>query len=179
MPLISPDNFITEITKLVKKATKRLYIQNQYIWPTTDSRWRELNEFVRDFSKKSNVDFKVIVRDQSVAKTMKLMKEMKFKLTDVRQLRSTHTKGIIVDDVGISIGSHNWSGDGFLANRDASLIFDDQEVIDYFEKVFLFDYGRARKLQLNAPESEPRLAPEGETPPPGMRRISWNEYVGN
>ena len=31
------------------------------MYPTTDSRWRELNEFVRDFSKKPNVDFKMIV----------------------------------------------------------------------------------------------------------------------
>ena len=178
-PLISPDNFVKEITKLVKKATSRLYIQNQYMWPTTDSRWRELNEFVRDFSKRDNVDFKVIVRDQSVAKTIKLMKEMEMSLANVLQLRNTHTKGIIVDDLGISIGSHNWSGDGFLANRDASLIFYDKAVIDYFEEIFLFDYDRARPLQLNGPESEPLLAVGDEPPPPGMRRVSWSEYAGD
>ncbi|AYM60606.1 hypothetical protein G6L61_24610 [Agrobacterium fabrum] len=43
-----------------------------------------------------------------------------------------HTKGIIVDNEAVVIGSHNWSPTGMTTNRDASLIVYDQDVISYF-----------------------------------------------
>jgi phosphatidylserine/phosphatidylglycerophosphate/cardiolipin synthase-like enzyme len=39
-----------------------------------------------------------------------------------------HTKGMIVDGRRVLLGSHNWSADGVSLNRDASLLFDDEEI---------------------------------------------------
>jgi len=175
VPLLSPDNFIEEVTAIVKQASTRLYIQNQYLKPTRQSRWRALNEFVAEFSRRPGVDFRVILRDLDIQKSLEMMAEMDFDLSNVRMLKNTHTKGILVDDRAIVIGSHNWSGQGFMENRDASLIFDDQDVIEYFEKIFLFDWNRSTPAELHDPETEPRLAAPGEVTPVGMRRISFSE----
>ncbi|HJU60744.1 MAG TPA: phospholipase D-like domain-containing protein [Candidatus Binatia bacterium] len=175
-PLLSPDNFVEEVTALVTQATNRLYIQNQYLKPTRQTRWRELNEFVADFSRREGVNFRVILRDLDIQDSLEMMAEMNFDLSQVRKLRNTHTKGILVDDLGIVVGSHNWSGQGFMQNRDASLIFDDQDIIDYYERFFLFDWSRALPVELNRPETEPVLAAPGEATPPGMRRVSWSEF---
>jgi PLD-like domain len=175
-PLLSPDNFVEEVTALVTQATNRLYIQNQYLKPTRQTRWRELNEFVADFSRREGVNFRVILRDLDIQDSLEMMAEMNFDLSQVRKLRNTHTKGILVDDLGIVVGSHNWSGQGFMQNRDASLIFDDQDIIDYYERFFLFDWSRALPAELNRPETEPVLAAPGEATPPGMRRVSWSEF---
>jgi hypothetical protein len=175
-PLFSPDNFVEEVTALVTQATNRLYIQNQYLKPTRQTRWRELNEFVSEFSRREGVDFRVILRGPDVQASLQMMAEMDFDLSQVRKLNNTHTKGILVDDLGIVIGSHNWSGQGFTQNRDASLIFDDDQIIDYYERLFLFDWSRALPAELNTPEAEPLLAAPGEATPAGMRRVSWGEF---
>ena len=175
-PLFSPDNFIEEVTALVTQATSRLYIQNQYLKPTRQARWRELNEFVAAFSRRPGVDFRVILRDLDVQESLEMMAEMDFDLSRVLKLKNTHTKGILVDNAGVVIGSHNWSGQGFMRNRDASLIFDDQEVIAYYERLFLFDWSRAVPAELSTPETEPLLAAPGEVIPPGMRRVGWSEF---
>jgi hypothetical protein len=175
-PLFSPDNFVEEVTALVTQATNRLYIQNQYLKPTRQTRWRELNEFVSEFSRREGVDSRVILRGPDVQASLQMMAEMDFDLSQVRKLNNTHTKGILVDDLGIVIGSHNWSGQGFTQNRDASLIFDDDQIIDYYERLFLFDWSRALPAELNTPEAEPLLAAPGEATPAGMRRVSWGEF---
>jgi len=175
-PLFSPDNFIEEVTTLVTQVTSRLYIQNQYLKPTRQARWRELNEFVAAFSRRPGADFRLILRDLDVQDSLEMMAEMDFDLSRVRKLKNTHTKGILVDNAGVVIGSHNWSSQGFMRNRDASLIFDDQEVIDYYARLFLFDWSRAIPAELSTPEMEPLLAAPGEVIPPGMRRVTWSEF---
>ncbi len=175
-PLLSPDDFVEQVTALVKTATQRLYIQNQYVKPTDIARWRELNEFVRDFSQTGGVDFKLIIRDTKYWDSIDMMKEFGFDTSNVRVLAGTHTKGIIVDDQAIVMGSHNWSGQGFMDNRDASLIFYDHRVIAHYEKLFNFDYSRAFRPRRRAPESEPFLARAGEPTPVGMKRVTWANY---
>ena len=43
-PLLTPDNYHENVKKLIESATERLYLQNQYIKPRTDSppEFREL-----------------------------------------------------------------------------------------------------------------------------------------
>lgn len=176
VPLLSPDNFVEEVTALVRKTTRRLYIQNQYLKPTRQARWRELNELVGALSRRQDVDFRVILRDIDVQRSLEMMAEMDFDLSRVRVLRNTHTKGILVDDLGIVIGSHNWSGQGFTQNRDASVIFEDSGILGYYDKLFRFDWERARPAELDPPEMAPRLALLSEPTPPGMRRVSWGEF---
>lgn len=176
-PLLSPDNFIEQVTALVTAATRRLYIINQYVKPTDDARWRELNEFVRDFSNREGVDFKLIIRDLNYQDSISKMREFGFDLSNVRILKNCHTKGIIVDDKAVVVGSHNWSGQGFLENRDASLIFDDPRVISFYEDLFKFDFRRAFRPRRPRPESEPMLTERGTPTPAGMTRVPLADFM--
>lgn len=176
LPLLSPDDFVEHITELVRSAKSRLYIQNQYLKPTNIARWKELNQLVRDFSQRPNVDFKVIIRDTKYWQSLEMMKEFGFDLSAVKKLKGTHTKGIIVDNSAVVVGSHNWSGQGFMQNRDASLIFQDPRVIQHFEKLFNYDYSRATWAHRVEPEVESRFAFGTEPTPPGMQRVRWSDY---
>jgi phosphatidylserine/phosphatidylglycerophosphate/cardiolipin synthase-like enzyme len=66
----------------------------------------------------------------------------------VRLQHGCHTKGIIIDDLAVVVGSHNWSGDAILEYRDASLIIYDLEAIAYYEKLFSYDWERVARRTL-------------------------------
>ena len=51
-----------------------------------------------------------------------------------------HTKAVVVDSKVVLIGSHNWTNQGAIANRDASLIIQHPGIARYFEEIFLFDW---------------------------------------
>ena len=96
----------------------------------------------------------------------------------VRRLSATHTKGIVVDGRRVLIGSHNWSAPGVTLNRDASLIFDDEEIAQYYAQAFEIDWDRASSAVVNAAgaESVPRMA--GNHPvPAGFVRMTLSEYL--
>ena len=65
----------------------------------------------------------------------------------LRVIDNHHTKGMIVDGQRVLLGSHNWSKPGVSLNRDASLIFDDQEVAEYYADAFQVDWDRANKIR--------------------------------
>ena len=45
-----------------------------------------------------------------------------------------------VDSKVVALGSQNWSGDGTLRNRDATLIIHDPEIARYYEQIFIHDW---------------------------------------
>jgi len=62
-------------------------------------------------------------------------------MDSVRIQHGVHNKGFVVDSKTVMLGSQNWSGDGALRNRDASLIIYDQPAIaNYYERVFVHDW---------------------------------------
>ena len=96
-------------------------------------------------------------------------------MSKVRLQNHCHTKGIIVDGARVLIGSHNWTNQGTLVNRDASLIFEDEEIARYFEEIFWFDWKRLSRQSVGGRRARP--ARDGEETPAGMRRVSWQEMV--
>jgi hypothetical protein len=67
-------------------------------------------------------------------------------------------------------GSHNWSNEGVKTNRDASLIFFDNEIAEYLAQVYDYDWG---KLATAKPtQARPRVAKPGEKTPAGHKRVS-------
>jgi phosphatidylserine/phosphatidylglycerophosphate/cardiolipin synthase-like enzyme len=73
------------------------------------------------------------------------------------------------------VGSHNWTNQGTLVNRDASLIFEDEEIAAYFEQIFWFDWKNLSRQSVGARRARP--ARDEEEAPAGMRRVSWQEIV--
>lgn len=187
-PLLTPDNYQENVLKLIESAEKRLYIQNQYIKPRTDSpeAFRRLYEAV---AKKmaDGLDVKIILRREGDVRAMIESLETVGILTDgehLRLLTGCHNKGIIVDSETVMVGSHNWSGDGAVFNRDASLIVYDARPAAYYEKIFLHDWeNRARPFvpSERGAVAVPAPVEEGErgAVPPGMMRLSWQEFFGD
>jgi phosphatidylserine/phosphatidylglycerophosphate/cardiolipin synthase-like enzyme len=86
---------------------------------------------------------------------------------------------MIVDGKRVLLGSHNWSKPGVTLNRDASLIFDDEEIAGYYADAFEIDWNRANRLKPKKfvkPESV-ILEAVGDAPPPGFRRVPLSELL--
>ncbi|HYC91359.1 MAG TPA: phospholipase D-like domain-containing protein [Thermoanaerobaculia bacterium] len=185
-PLLTPDRkgevYSAAVLKLIRSAKKQLLFQNQYITVDESSSgfFGELVDALVDRSRKIK-DVRIILRSGG-SDFWDNMAELKRRGMDVnkcvRRISATHTKGIIVDGREVLIGSHNWSSLGVTLNRDASLIFRDEEVAQYFAQVFEHDWDRAspavRAESVFA--GEPRLATTPE-PPPGYVRMTLSEYL--
>ena len=86
---------------------------------------------------------------------------------------------MIVDGQRVLLGSHNWSKPGVSLNRDASLLFDDEEVAQYYTEAFEIDWARAnpiRPRKFVQPEGVV-LEAVGDAPPPGFRRVRLSDLT--
>jgi phosphatidylserine/phosphatidylglycerophosphate/cardiolipin synthase-like enzyme/V8-like Glu-specific endopeptidase len=149
-PLLTPDNYIEHVTRLVGSARRTLFIQNQSLnlldpLESNEDAFVELWRAVKS-RQDSGVDVRMIFRvhfDEDEARAVK-DRLVKFGLRPerIRVQRGCHTKGVVVDSEAVLVGSHNWTNHGVTANRDASLIFRHPEIASYYERVFLFDWER-------------------------------------
>jgi phosphatidylserine/phosphatidylglycerophosphate/cardiolipin synthase-like enzyme/V8-like Glu-specific endopeptidase len=184
-PLLTPDKkggvFSRAVLRLVRSAQNQLLFQNQYIsMKGADSGF--LKQLVDALVEKSQEleDFRMILRRENDNLQFDLS-QLKRRGIDVenqvRVLSNTHTKGIIVDGEQVLIGSHNWSSLGVTLNRDASLIFDDEEVAQYYTEAFEIDWERANEPRLDEAVTEAVRPAEGAEPPPGFVRMTLSDYL--
>jgi phosphatidylserine/phosphatidylglycerophosphate/cardiolipin synthase-like enzyme len=47
---------------------------------------------------------------------------------------------MVVDSQVIAVGSHNWSGNGVLRNRDATVVIYNKEAAHYGQQIFVHDW---------------------------------------
>jgi phosphatidylserine/phosphatidylglycerophosphate/cardiolipin synthase-like enzyme len=83
-----------------------------------------------------------------------------------------------VDERAVMCGSHNWSNDGTLDNRDASLIFHDPEIAAYYQTIFLHDWDRLARPAPSTDEAVVaalRNTEEGRTP--RVTNEAWTEML--
>lgn len=142
-PLLSPDNYFKEVKQLIESAEKELFIQNQtFNAPTSNQSYlHDLLSIVLD-KQNSGVDVKIIFRrdTDSVRENLENLVKFGFDAKYLKVQDKCHTKGIIVDGSKVLVGSHNWSNAGVSLNRDASILFDDVEITEYFRNIFLHDW---------------------------------------
>lgn len=142
-PLLSPDNYFEEVKHLIESAEMELYIQNQtFNSPNSDqSPLHELLSIVLD-KQKSGVDVKIIFRRDvgQVRENLENLVKFGFDAKNIKVQDKCHTKGIIVDSKKVLVGSHNWSNAGVSLNRDASILFEDDEISQYYREIFLHDW---------------------------------------
>jgi len=85
---------------------------------------------------------------------------------------------MIVDGRRVLLGSHNWSKPGVSLNRDASLLFDDAEVAEYYAQAFQIDWERANKIRPKRFVVEAMVREAvGDVPPPGFQRVRLSDLV--
>lgn len=194
-PLLTPDKegeiFSKAVLKLIRSANQSLFFQIPYISmpsnPNTDRGF--IDELIDALIEKLNGLDKdkahVILRSGGNGYSSPAHAAWYFKSKGVdiaAQLRSIgnhHTKGMIVDGKKVLIGSHNWSKPGVTLNRDASLIFDDTDVAQYFTEAFEIDWERSNPIKPRKfvkPEAV-LLEATGSIPPPGFRRVRVRDLM--
>jgi hypothetical protein len=93
-------------------------------------------------------------------------------VSQIRRQSNCHAKLIIVDDNMVIVGSQNFSNLGFVANRDASLAFENTKITEYFASIFEADWDRASPIA-DGDSFGIRVATD-ETTPPGFYRAPWS-----
>lgn len=186
-PLLTPDKFgrvyTDAVIELIESARNQLLFQIPYIDSYKPSAKGNLDKLVTALVRKSKeiADLRVILRsdyDTWVPCAEDLKKRGLNLERCLKHVPKTHTKGMIVDGRSVLVGSHNWSGGGVTSNRDASLLFADVEIAEYYRAVFEVDWARAKDpvIPSNALIEAPRIAASAVTVP-GFRRISLEEFL--
>ena len=171
-PLLTPDNYAENALKLIKSAKKSVWFQNQYInFRGTDDDFAEFKLLVGALKEKidDNIEVRIICRDMMKQESLDVLIALDFPKEVFRFQPACHNKTIIVDGKVVMFGSHNWSNEGVKTNRDASLIFDDQEIAAYLAKVY--DYDWTTLATAHPTKSRPRVAQAGEATPAGFKRV--------
>ncbi len=159
-PIMTPDLegevYSKAVLQLIRSAQTSLLFQIPYIaMPSNPSADRgyidELIEALTD-KLKTLPDARVILRTGSQKYSSPTHAAWYFKSKGVesarlRVIENHHTKGMIVDRKRVLVGSHNWSKPGVSLNRDASLIFFDDDVAAYYADAFEIDWQRANPIR--------------------------------
>jgi len=147
-PLLTPDtgagNYVDNVLKLINSAERSLYMQTQYIHvPTNQGIDRPLWTVINAVKEKMHAgkDVRIIMSEYEATKSyLELLQSVGWDMTAIRIQQGVHNKGIVVDSKIVALGSQNWSGDGVIRNRDASLIIEHEGAAQYYEKIFLHDW---------------------------------------
>ena len=187
-PLLTPDQegkiYSEAVLELIESADEQLLFQIPYIDSYKDTAKGYLETLVKALIKQSKLirDVRIILRSDHGAwiPCAEDLKKRGLNLNKCfKHLHATHTKGMIVDGHRVLVGSHNWSGGGVTLNRDASLLFDDPEIAEYYRDAFEIDWDRASRPSIpeGAITEAPRLAYAGSPVPPGFRRLTLEEFL--
>ena len=179
-PLLTPDNYQEHVLALIESAERRLLFQNQSLSLLADGKNDAKFEALVDAmlaKQKAGVDVRIIIRGEfAPVGPLEQLQKKGFDMGKVRLQNRCHTKGIVVDGARVLIGSQNWTNQGTTVNRDASLIFDDEEIAKYYEDIFFFDWKSMSRQSAGGRRVRPAGGDEEEAVA-GTRRVSWQEIV--
>lgn len=144
-PLLTPDPGVYQpaMLKLVRSAETRLYIQLQYVHPSDkeeDANFTALIDAVVDRIHVGK-DVRIIVSQWQLSNGwLDRLQAAGVDLSVVKIQNGVHNKGFVVDSKVVALGSQNWSAEGVLRNRDASVIIENETAAKYYEGIFLHDW---------------------------------------
>jgi PLD-like domain len=143
-PILTPDNYADVVLKLLRqRPARRLYFQNQSLNPVKlpEPQFAELMRLLAEYSQDTTLDVRLIFRNIGpIRKKLESLQAAGFNMSRVRMQAGCHTKGIVIDSHTVLVGSHNFTNEGVLVNRDASLLIHHDEIAQYYERVFLHDW---------------------------------------
>lgn len=185
-PLLTPDRegavYCEAVLDLIQSATSSLLFQIPYIAMPPNPRQDRgfIDELIRALTAKLKTldDARVLLRSggSKLSAPTHAAWYFKSKGVDINNrlgvIEDHHTKGMIVDGRRVLLGSHNWSKPGVSLNRDASLLFDDKDVAEYYTKAFEIDWNRSNSVKPKRFVKEAVvLEAVGDAPPPGFQRV--------
>jgi phosphatidylserine/phosphatidylglycerophosphate/cardiolipin synthase-like enzyme len=159
-PLLTPDNYGRHVLRLIRGARRRIYFQNQSFGiAKTNPRlytqiWQALLE------KSQSIEVRIIVRDYmgDARDKIEALVNQHFDPAILKSQVQCHTKGLVIDSEVVVVGSHNWTGQGVVLNRDASLIMWNKDIAKYFEEIFEHDWENLAKHEVVGESDMPVLA---------------------
>ena len=180
-PLLTPDNYHEHALALINSAQDELLIQNQtFNAPKrTNAKLRELLSAVLAKQKdgvKVRIVFRLIMKADA-RKNLEALQEFGFDMDSIKVQKNCHTKGIIVDRERVMIGSQNLSEQGVSLNRDASLLFHDGKLAQYFGEIFDHDWNNLATASIDIAPSGAELAAAATTAPQGYTKLSVEEFL--
>jgi PLD-like domain len=152
-PLLTPDPGVYQpaMLALIQSAQKKLYIQLQYIHPSDKDEDADFTALIDAVAQKieDGVDVRIITSQYQASNGwLERLQAAGIGGSAVKLQNGVHNKGFIVDapdDASgeggtVALGSENWSGDGVLRNRDASVIVKSTKAALYYQQIFLHDW---------------------------------------
>ncbi len=179
-PLLTPDNYLEHVLDMVRGARSELWIENQSFDAPNENQeaLAELMNAIID-KQRRGVDVRIIFR-KGYGKERKNLEDLQtfgFDTSKIKVQDGCHTKGIVVDGERVLLGSQNITGTGITENRDASLIFEDEQIAAYYRDLFLYDWDQLADQKVVEEIAAVRLIDSAEPTPPGFRRLSPSEYL--
>jgi Ferritin-like/PLD-like domain len=164
-PLLTPDlgagNYASHIAAMIQSAKKSVFVQTQYLHPPAagNPSLAPFRAIIDAIVAKINakLDVRLIFSEFETDAFLEQVQSAGIPGSVVKIQTGVHNKGIVVDSSVVALGSQNWSNDGALFNRDASLIISDANVAQYYEQVFLHDWENMAEQKIPKP------------PPPGPK----------
>jgi hypothetical protein len=178
-PLLTPDNYAELVLPLIRSARKRLYFQNQYINVAASGVEQPFQDLLDALREKidDGLDVRIILRDLPKSRTMLTnLKSEGFDVSKIRLQPQCHNKGMVIDSQAVLVGSHNWSNEGVLHNRDASLIFRDERIAKFYEEVFLWDWENLARPTTVFESAMPRIGSTTAFARFGTVRVPWTTF---
>jgi phosphatidylserine/phosphatidylglycerophosphate/cardiolipin synthase-like enzyme len=144
-PLLTPDvgDYQAAMLKLINGVNTSLYIQLQYIHPTSAAADAKFTELLDAVAAKINAgkDVRIILSEYQLPKGgLEALQAAGINLDNVKIQNHVHNKGFVFDHRVVVVSSQNWSGEGVLENRDAGVIIESVTAAKYYEQVFLDDW---------------------------------------
>ena len=153
-PLLTPDPGLYQkaMMTLLQSAQSKLYIQLQYIHPSDKAGDEGFAALINVVIAKINagVDVRIILSQWQLSQGwLERLQSAGVDLKVVKIQNGVHNKGFVVDSKIVALGSQNWSAEGVLRNRDASVIIDHQKAAQYYESIFVHDWDNIAKQSVN------------------------------
>ena len=141
IPVLSPDNALDSMVRLIRNARESIYME-QMIFDPYDVKTISM-ELLNASGR--GVDVRIIINSRYTGfeRYMALRDHgVKVKLIDPSDLSlsNIHVKGLIVDNSTVLISSINLDYISIYENREAGLIIESERIATYFSKVFLNDW---------------------------------------
>ena len=143
LPIISPVNYLDEVGKAIKKASGRVYVQQQYI--KAGDGVNELLEILHERAK--TCDVRIIVSPRFVQAweaTIDTLRAAgllrKLRAQNLKHVIHGHNKGVIVDDDQTVVSSTNWSENSIMRAREVGFLIASRELTSYYASVFEQDW---------------------------------------
>lgn len=149
LPLISPVNYLAELSRALRAAKRRIWIQQQYIMAGRGV--NELLEIVH--SKTTTCDIRIIASPKFPSAWDKTEKTLRaagligaLRAQNLAHVIHGHNKGVIIDDKLVVVSSTNWSENSVTRAREAGLLVKSKELTGYFAGVFALDWSEGLSL---------------------------------